>query len=181
MFALCARASWRARASNRLFSQSHDGMAAAAVAGGAASGFDRLMPASPHLTNRLHKLNIWRPTAIQRLAVPRLLRRSGDAALQSATGSGKTLAYLLPAAAATDVQQHHVQTVVVAPTRELVIQIHRVARTVAEYKNKKGNGLTVRAFTGSASRSVTFRLGPHCLLRRTLFRVVMAQPPLLQG
>ena len=77
------------------------------------------------------RLSITTPTRIQSLAIPPLLARH-DALIRSATGTGKTLAYLLPLLQSlTDVslttpltRQSGVLAIVLAPTRELVIQIH---------------------------------------------------------
>ena len=44
----------------------------------------------------LKRLELKAPTAIQKAAIPQLLREDCDAFIQAETGSGKTLAYLLP-------------------------------------------------------------------------------------
>ena len=50
--------------------------------------------------------------------------------LQSATGSGKTLAFLLSILSKIDKDSDHVQAIVIAPTRELCIQIDSVFRSM---------------------------------------------------
>ena len=47
-------------------------------------------------THLSQKLGVTAPTAIQKSAVPRLIKDDCDAFIQAETGSGKTLAYLLP-------------------------------------------------------------------------------------
>ena len=92
--------------------------------------------ASLSLSDRLvaavsSRLSIHTPTHIQSLAIPALLAQH-DALIRSATGSGKTLAYLLPllqsltaASLSTPLtRQSGVLAIILAPTRELVIQIN---------------------------------------------------------
>lgn len=54
-----------------------------------------------------------------------------DVRLLSPTGSGKTLAFLLPLLEVVDTSVSAVQVLVVAPSRELAIQIESVARSMA--------------------------------------------------
>jgi ATP-dependent RNA helicase DeaD len=65
-------------------------------------------------------------THVQLSAMPRISDGS-DVMIQSYTGTGKTLAFLLPIFEAIDEESTAVQAVVVAPTRELAMQITREA------------------------------------------------------
>ena len=56
----------------------------------------------------------------------------GDIVLLSPTGSGKTIAFLTPVIKALKEPNGNVQAVIIAPSRELVIQIGAVARDMAE-------------------------------------------------
>lgn len=56
---------------------------------------------------------------------------SNDVILLSPTGSGKTLAFLLPMLKLLKPPTGRVQTVIIAPSRELVVQIAKVARNIA--------------------------------------------------
>ncbi|AFY58244.1 DNA/RNA helicase, superfamily II [Rivularia sp. PCC 7116] len=72
---------------------------------------------------QLEKLGFTTPTNIQQQAIPQLL--SGrDVVGQSQTGTGKTAAFSLPILERIDPTQKVVQAVVLAPTRELAIQVH---------------------------------------------------------
>ena len=72
---------------------------------------------------QLEKLGFTTPTNIQEQAIPQLL--SGrDVVGQSQTGTGKTAAFSLPILERLDPTQKVVQAVVLAPTRELAIQVH---------------------------------------------------------
>lgn len=69
--------------------------------------------------------NFVEPTEIQAQAIPLLLGRSPvDIHGQAQTGTGKTLAFGLPLLHRIDQSNRAVQALVVAPTRELALQIH---------------------------------------------------------
>lgn len=68
-------------------------------------------------------------TPVQSLGLPYLLA-GRDIMVQSRTGSGKTGCYLLPMLKALDPNRKQVQALVLAPTRELVLQIEREAATL---------------------------------------------------
>lgn len=67
---------------------------------------------------------ILEPTAIQEMSIPLILSRK-DIIGQSETGTGKTLAYLLPIFQVLDTQKRETQGLILAPTHELALQIHR--------------------------------------------------------
>jgi ATP-dependent RNA helicase DeaD len=62
------------------------------------------------------------PTPIQARAIP-LLLEGKDLIGQAQTGTGKTAAFALPLIQATDVKQNVTQVLVLAPTRELAVQV----------------------------------------------------------
>ncbi len=61
---------------------------------------------------------------VQQQAIP-LVLRGIDAIVQSRTGSGKTAAFLLPLLMRIDLNLDQPQAMVLVPTRELAIQVHR--------------------------------------------------------
>ncbi|KAG8373041.1 hypothetical protein BUALT_Bualt12G0129600 [Buddleja alternifolia] len=70
------------------------------------------------------------PTDVQKEALPVLF--SGlDCVLHAQTGSGKTLAYLLLIFSVVNAQRSAVQALIVVPTRELGMQVTKVARMLA--------------------------------------------------
>ena len=79
---------------------------------------------SPELIAALAKQQISDPSPIQIAAIP-ALAAGKDAYLRAETGTGKTLAYLLPLFSRIDRAEAATQVVIVAPTHELAIQIHR--------------------------------------------------------
>lgn len=66
-----------------------------------------------------------------------------DVIIHSQTGSGKTLGYLLPLLASIDPSRSSIQGIVIVPTRELGVQVARVARRLAVgsvHANVDGSG-----------------------------------------
>ncbi|MDD6209348.1 MAG: DEAD/DEAH box helicase [Bacteroidales bacterium] len=57
-------------------------------------------------------------------------KRSNDLILLSPTGSGKTLAFLLPLLLRLDSESKSVQALIIAPSRELALQIEQVFRSL---------------------------------------------------
>ncbi|XP_049548557.1 ATP-dependent RNA helicase vasa [Anopheles darlingi] len=103
------------------------------------------------LLNNVRRSGYNKPTPIQRHAIPIVLK-GRDMMGCAQTGSGKTAAFMLPMIdwilGQQDLQLHHRQpyVLVVAPTRELVIQIHDEAR-----KFSHGTGLKVVCIYGGAA------------------------------
>ncbi|KAG6848700.1 hypothetical protein H0H93_014787 [Arthromyces matolae] len=94
------------------------------------------------------KMNITKPTSIQRSAIPALLKTPTDAAsardvfLQAQTGSGKTLSFLLPIIqdllplSSLSYIDRSIGTlaIIIAPTRELAMQISDVLETLLQLR-----------------------------------------------
>jgi len=72
---------------------------------------------------QLENIGFTTPTNIQTQAIPQLLA-GRDVVGQSQTGTGKTAAFSLPILEQLDVNHKAVQALVLAPTRELAIQVH---------------------------------------------------------
>lgn len=82
------------------------------------------------LTARAEECGWQYPTLIQHRAIDATLD-GNDVIIQSQTGSGKTLAYLLPLLSYINPSRSSIQGVIVVPTRELGVQVARVARRLA--------------------------------------------------
>jgi ATP-dependent RNA helicase DeaD len=82
------------------------------------------------LLDTLESLGYEAPSPVQAQAIPHLL--NGDDILGHApTGTGKTAAFALPLLSRLDLSQKHVQIMVLAPTRELAIQVAEAFKTYA--------------------------------------------------
>lgn len=87
-------------------------------------GFDALVDSPALLENLSNDFKIETLTHVQLAAIPRILD-GRDLVMQSYTGTGKTLAFLLPILDDIDTTLAATQAMVVAPTRELAMQISR--------------------------------------------------------
>ncbi|KAI8723562.1 RNA helicase [Fusarium sp. LHS14.1] len=113
---------------------------------------------SARLVDELAKMNLERPTAIQKKVIPHMLENSSDAFVQAETGSGKTFSYLLPIlhrvlllSEKGKAQIHRdsgVFAIIVSPTRELAKQTH----TVLEQLIRPFPWLVSTAITGGESK-----------------------------
>ncbi|CAB9512791.1 dependent RNA helicase [Seminavis robusta] len=93
----------------------------------------------PWLLNRLNDCGWTRPTLIQKEALDTILRDKEDAVIQAQTGSGKTLSFLLPILANVDPSRAAVQALIVVPSRELGLQVGRVAKRLAAKTSSDDN------------------------------------------
>jgi len=87
----------------------------------------------PATRDAVVRMGITTPTPIQAQAIPILLQ-GRDVIGQARTGSGKTLAFTLPIVERCDPSHRGVQALVLAPTRELAIQVGGVLAEVAASK-----------------------------------------------
>jgi len=78
----------------------------------------------------LQKENITVPTTVQETAIPLILENK-DLIVQSQTGTGKTLAFLLPLFVKLQPLKRETQAIILVPTHELAIQIHRQVERLA--------------------------------------------------
>lgn len=71
----------------------------------------------------IHSKGFEEPTPIQAMTIPVLLRGEKDIIAQAQTGTGKTAAFGLPLVDMIDPQTSSVQVLILAPTRELAVQV----------------------------------------------------------
>ena len=117
----------------------------------ASVGFDDLgLP--ENLVSAVKALGFENSTAIQAQTIPPLLQGK-DVLGEAQTGTGKTAAFGLPALAKIDVSIRKPQLMVLAPTRELAIQVAEAIETFA--KNMKG--LKVATLYGGQSYQPQFQ------------------------
>ena len=86
---------------------------------------------SAETVRALKEDGITKPTQIQELAIPHIIEGK-DVIGMSYTGSGKTVAFGVPVV--ENVKGDHLQTLILAPTRELAVQISGELRKFGKYK-----------------------------------------------
>ena len=92
------------------------------------------------------------PSAIQEQCIPHLLN-GHDVIGQAQTGTGKTAAFSLPLIDRIDINTNQVQLLVLAPTRELAIQVSEAIQTYARHLK----GLHVLPIYGGQSYDIQLR------------------------
>ena len=97
------------------------------------SGFSRF-GFGPELLKALSDIGYQEPSPIQKAAIPELML-GRDLVGQAQTGTGKTAAFALPMLAALDPEQRKPQVLVLAPTRELAIQVADAFSSYAAHLN----------------------------------------------
>jgi len=95
----------------------------------------------PELVQTVTTLGYTEPTPIQAALIPVMLT-GADVIGQAQTGTGKTAAFALPILQNLQPNERHVQALVLAPTRELALQ-------VAEALGQYGKALKVRVLADS--------------------------------
>ena len=70
---------------------------------------------------------------IQKEIIPHILNKE-NLIIQAETGSGKTAAYLIPVLTMMNQLSSTTETLIIAPTRELAVQIHKEAAALGAYK-----------------------------------------------
>jgi ATP-dependent RNA helicase RhlE len=111
----------------------------------------------PSLHRGIHDLGFERPTPIQSLAIPEALE-GRDLLACAATGSGKTAAFLLPILQQlVDRPRGTTRALVLAPTRELALQILEDLQGLARYTGIRG--AAVHGGVGMGPQEKAFRKG----------------------
>lgn len=103
---------------------------------------------SNKMVSSLNSLGYKEPSNVQTNVIPKALRGVSLLA-QSETGSGKTHAFLIPTIERTDCNLNRVQSIIIAPTRELARQIYEFARQF----NRFYQNLKIRLYTSEAETS----------------------------
>jgi translation initiation factor 4A len=113
------------------------------------------------LLRGLYSYGFEKPSAIQQRAIRPVLE-GRDTIGQAQSGTGKTAAFLVGALAQIDFKQKTCQALILAPTRELALQIQKVAICVGDYV-----GLLCHASIGGTARredAEKLRAGQHVVV-----------------
>lgn len=92
------------------------------------------LPLSQNLKKALKEMGFEKPTEIQAQSLPALIENDVDFVGQAQTGTGKTAAFGLPAIMKLNDTQRKPQCLILAPTRELALQISDEIFKFAKYQ-----------------------------------------------
>ena len=117
---------------------------------------------SESMIKSLNRQGFSEPSEIQLRAIPKALK--GETLMvQSATGTGKTLCFLIPIIDQIDLKNQNVQSIIIAPTRELAKQIYDFAAPFMQ----EFPGLKIRLFKSGVEREETEKglsVPPHIII-----------------
>ncbi len=118
---------------------------------------------SQEVLTAIEELGFQVPTPIQEKAIPLLLSQDRDLVGLAQTGTGKTAAFGLPIIDQVDLSNRGVQALVLAPTRELALQIEK--DLIAFSKYRKGLSI-VPVYGGSNIRTqiTAIKKGAHIVV-----------------
>ncbi|MEM7035733.1 MAG: DEAD/DEAH box helicase [Bacteroidota bacterium] len=91
---------------------------------------------NPKILTAILELGYERPTPIQQQAIPHLIEKEEDLIGLAQTGTGKTAAFGLPLLQLLDPEALDIQALVLAPTRELCVQIGRDLQDYSKYLDR---------------------------------------------
>lgn len=99
---------------------------------------------SEDILKALKKLRYFQPTPVQQEVIPVMLSGK-DATVEAQTGSGKTASYAIPLCEQVVWEENKPQALVLAPTRELALQIKEDIINIGRYKRIKATAVFGKA------------------------------------
>ena len=115
------------------------------------NGFDKF-GLRPEVLKSIKKLGFEMPSPIQEKSIKPLLD-GFDVLGQAQTGTGKTAAFALPLLSRISVETRDTQVLIIAPTRELALQVAEACQSFAKYLQK----FSVLPIYGGASYDVQLK------------------------
>jgi len=115
------------------------------------------MDLKPDLLRGIYAYGFERPSAIQQRAIMPVVK-GRDVVAQAQSGTGKTATFSISILQSIDINIKQVQALVLAPTRELAQQIHKVLVALGDYMNVE----CLAAVGGAAIRDAIARLQEGC-------------------
>ena len=106
-----------------------------------------------NLQKAIADLGFETPTPIQQESIPYLLENETDLIALAQTGTGKTAAFGLPVLHKIEVDRKLPQAIILAPTRELCLQITKDLGTYAKYTK----GLRITAVYGATNIQIQIK------------------------
>ena len=115
------------------------------------------------LVSALEKQGIKEPTEVQENTIGDILARH-DVIARAETGSGKTLTYLLPIFMNIDTALRSSQCIILTPTHELAVQVHRQAELLAENSGMEVRSALIIGNAGITRQIEKLKEKPHIII-----------------
>ncbi len=122
------------------------------------------MKLDPLILRGVQMMGFQKPSPIQERAISPLLNGQ-DVIGQAKTGSGKTVAFSLPLLQSIDQRNRQVQALVLAPTRELAVQITQEMRKLGAYTGVRA--VTIYGGQSIGAQREELRRGAHVVVGTT--------------
>ena len=118
------------------------------------------------IINGLKKEKITTPTLVQEAVIDKI-KNNKDLIVQSETGSGKTLAYLIPLFENIDPTEKGMKVLVLVPTHELAMQVHKQIMRLSENSEKDITSTTIFGDVNINRQIEKLREKPHIIIGTT--------------
>lgn len=93
---------------------------------------------SNEIRRALSELGFVKPLEVQKQVLPIIFDQK-DVVVKSQTGSGKTAAFAIPICETIEIEDKYPQAIVIAPTRELALQINEDILNIGRYRGVKSH------------------------------------------
>lgn len=118
---------------------------------------------SPEIVRAVKEMGFEKLTPIQEKSIPHILNYNQDIIASAQTGTGKTAAFGLPIIDKIDANLSHTQVLILAPTRELAIQIADELTQYSKY-HKKLNVVAVYGGANIVPQIAKLNSNPHIVI-----------------
>ncbi|WP_175615341.1 DEAD/DEAH box helicase [Piscibacillus halophilus] len=118
---------------------------------------------SPNMLTIIQDLNFKQPTEIQHRVIPSVLRKENVIG-QSQTGTGKTHAYLIPLIDQLNLNKQTTQKMIIAPTRELAMQIFHEIKKMQDFSQEEFSSRLVIGGTDKEKELQKVQKQPHLIV-----------------
>lgn len=115
------------------------------------------------LISALEKQSVTEPTEVQINTIPSILNKK-NVISRAETGSGKTLTYLLPIFMGIDTSLRSAQCIILTPTHELAVQVHRQAELLAENSGMEVRSALIIGNAGIQRQLEKLKEKPHIII-----------------
>lgn len=115
-----------------------------------------------YLQKAIDDLGYTSPTPVQQKTIPLLLEKDTDMIALAQTGTGKTAAFAIPILCKIDAEKKHTQALIIAPTRELCVQISNDIIQLSKHQPKI-NTVAVYGGANIESQIKSIKKGAHII------------------